>query len=417
MDNGDEQPVPPGGHPVAPAAFQPADNWSPDITAAATSIYDQVFAQVHENLIQAFGAEVQRLKDSNTEIAAAYSAVSADYSALEQRIDSVMALAARSSGSGRGPRPAAPEKCDGGTQSSAEEFATAIGNAVQFETFANDATKILWSQGFLTGTAAMWSSNITHSQSFAPARYDFDLWIAGFRAMFCSRDRAADARKALHSLSMGNRSISAYCNEAKAIILDLAPGDRGSDLVLDRFKAGLSVVAATRLLNMQPKYTTVDEALGYLLANEQDFIELDRRLAASHRAAPPAHPFVSQPVAAPKVPFQFSRAPAPGPTPHSFQRPPPARDPMAMDLDAARQRSASANTRCRDCSEFGHATCGYTKARARQAWASSAASSSNSPSSSSSWATTSASVSASGSSAPPSPASTTQSDFVGANLV
>ncbi|KZP24365.1 hypothetical protein FIBSPDRAFT_951136 [Athelia psychrophila] len=75
MDNGNEQPVPPGGHPVAPATFQPADNWSPDITAAATSIYDQVFAQVHENLIQAFGAEVQRLKDSNTEIAAAYSAL------------------------------------------------------------------------------------------------------------------------------------------------------------------------------------------------------------------------------------------------------------------------------------------------------------------------------------------------------
>ncbi|KZP09630.1 hypothetical protein FIBSPDRAFT_963834, partial [Athelia psychrophila] len=242
----------PSEPPTVPTAFQPSADWSQDITAVATSVYDQIFAQVYDNLIQAFGAEVQRLKDSNVSIGAAYTAVSADYSALEQRIDSVMSLAARSTGSGRGPHPAAPEKCDGGTQSSAEEFATAIGNAVQFETFASDATKILWSQGFLTGTAAMWSSNIMHSQSFAPARYNFDLWIAGFRTMFCSRDRAADAHKALHSLSMGNRSISVYCNEAKAIILDLAPGDRSSDLVLDRFKAGLSVVAATRLLNMQP---------------------------------------------------------------------------------------------------------------------------------------------------------------------
>lgn len=32
------------------------------------------------------------------------------------------------------------------------------------------------------------------------------------------------------------------------------------------------------LLNMQPKCTTIDQALGYLLANEQDFIKIDRRL-------------------------------------------------------------------------------------------------------------------------------------------
>ncbi|KZP17787.1 hypothetical protein FIBSPDRAFT_956894 [Athelia psychrophila] len=266
----------------------------------------------------------------------------------------------------------------------------------------------------------MWSSNITNTQSFGTARFNFDTWLAEFRAMFCLCDRASDACKALHSLSMGNQSISTYCNEAKAIILDLAPGDHSSDLVLDRFKVGLSVVAATCLLNMQPKYTTIDQALTYLLANEQDFIELDRRLAASHRVPQPARPSVAPPAAAPKVPFQFSRAPAPGPTHHSFQRPPPTRNLMAMDLDATRHRSASANTRCRDCSEFGHATCGYTKARARQAWASLAgptgsASSTGSAgtSSSSSYATLSAAPSTSSPSVPSSPA---PSDFVGANL-
>lgn len=404
--------APPDHHGFEPAAFRAPADWSPETQASATAIYDQIYEQVNQNLVTAFGAEIQRLKDANLAVAAAFTA-------MEQRTDAVIAIAAAQvGGTGRGPRPAAPEKCDGGAQSGAEEFAIAIGNAVQFETFANDSTKILWSQGFLTGTAAMWSSNITHNQSYAPARYDFDLWIEEFRAMFCSRDRAADARKALHSLSMGNRSISAYCNEARAIILDLAPADRGSDLVLDRFKAGLSVVAATRLLNMQPKYTTIDEALEYLLANEQDFIELDRRLASAHRAHPPSRPIASQPTAAPKTPFQFTRPTAPAQTPHTFQRPPPGRDPMAMDLDAARQRSASANTRCRDCSEFGHATCGYTRARARQAWASSAGSSGapSSSASSSSYATTTAS-SASASSAPPSPAAAAPPDFVGANLV
>ncbi|KZP33922.1 hypothetical protein FIBSPDRAFT_943020, partial [Athelia psychrophila] len=120
MDNGGEHPSHPSEPPTVPTAFQPSADWSQDITAVATSVYDQIFAQVYDNLIQAFGAEVQRLKDSNVSIGAAYTAVSADYSALEQRIDSVMSLAARSTGSGRGPRPAAPEKCDGGTQSSAE---------------------------------------------------------------------------------------------------------------------------------------------------------------------------------------------------------------------------------------------------------------------------------------------------------
>ncbi|KZP16748.1 hypothetical protein FIBSPDRAFT_957817 [Athelia psychrophila] len=391
MEDETAPPANPGPPPHAPQLFVPVEGWSTDTIAVAQQVYEQIFAQVNKNLVDAFGEEVQRLRDNHAALEAAFNELNVEYA---------KEFAAQ------------VQRTIGGIRAR-----TSSGSSGKFETFSSDATKILWSQGFLTGTAALWSSNITHSLSFDPARYNFDTWIASFRAMFCSRDRAADARKALHSLSMGNRSISAYCNEAKAIILDLAPGDRNSDLVLDRFKAGLSVVAATRLLNMQPKYTTIDQALGYLLANEQDFIELDRRLAASHRATPPARPFVAAPAAAPKVPFQFSRAPAPGPTPHSFQRPPPARDPMAMDLDAARQRSASANTRCRDCSEFGHATCGYTKARARQAWASSAASSSHSPSSSSSWATTSASVSASGSSAPPSPASTTQSDFVGANLV
>ncbi|KZP16535.1 hypothetical protein FIBSPDRAFT_957942, partial [Athelia psychrophila] len=393
--------------PENPVGFNPPTEWSADEAASGKAIYEQIYTQVHQNLIQAFGAEMQRLTD-------AHAAIAASYTAQEQRTDAVLAIAAQSGGSGRGPRPAAPARCDGGTQSGAEEFAITIGNAVLFETFTNDTTKILWSQGFLSGTAAMWSSNVTNAQSFGTTRFDFNTWLTEFRAMFCSCDRAADARKALHSLSMGNQSISAYCNEAKAIILDLAPGDRSSDLVLDCFKAGLSVVAATCLLNMQPKYTTIDQALAYLLANEQDFIELDCRLAASHRAPQPACPSVAPPAAAPKVPFQFSWAPAPGPTPHSFQRPPPARDPMAMDLDAALHRSASANTRCHDCSEVGHATCGYTKARARQAWASSAGSTGSAgTSSSSSYATLSATPSTSSPSVPLSPA---PSDFVGANL-
>ncbi|KZP25459.1 hypothetical protein FIBSPDRAFT_950172 [Athelia psychrophila] len=324
MEDETAPPANPGPPPHTPQLFVPMEGWSTDTIAVAQQVYEQIFAQVNKNLVDAFGEEVQHLWDNNTALESAFTELNADYAkgfaARVQHTDDVLAIAARSGGSGRGPHPAALEKCDGGTQSGAEEFATVIGNAVQFETFSSDTTKTLWSQGFLTGTAALWSSNITHSLSFDPARHNFDTWITSFRAMFCSRDRATDARKALHSLSMGNQSISAYCNEAKAIILDLAPGDRNSDLVLDRFKAGLSVVAATCLLNMQPKYTTINQALGYLLANEQDFIELDRRLAASHRATPPARPFV----AAPKVPFQFSCAPAPGPTPHSFQRPPPA---------------------------------------------------------------------------------------------
>ncbi|KZP02903.1 hypothetical protein FIBSPDRAFT_969506 [Athelia psychrophila] len=254
MDNGDEQPDHPSRPPTAPTAFQLSANWSQAIAAMATSVYNQIFAQVHENLIQAFSTEVQRLKDSNTVIAAAYTA----WDRGDRGTDHIR-------------RP--------------QRSVMVIGNAVQFETFASDVMKILWSQGFLTGTAAMWLSNITHSQSFTPARYNFDLWITGFHTMFCSCNCAADARKALHYLSMGNQLILVYCNKAKAIILDLAPGDRGSNLVLDRFKAGLLVVVATCLLNMQLKYTNIDETLKYLLANEQDFIELNHWLTTSHRAA------------------------------------------------------------------------------------------------------------------------------------
>ncbi|KZP09745.1 hypothetical protein FIBSPDRAFT_900253 [Athelia psychrophila] len=76
MDNGDEHPIHPSEPPTVPTAFQPSADWSQDITAVAKSVYDQIFAQVYENLIQAFGAEVQRLKDSNVSIGAAYTAVS-----------------------------------------------------------------------------------------------------------------------------------------------------------------------------------------------------------------------------------------------------------------------------------------------------------------------------------------------------
>ncbi|KZP29494.1 hypothetical protein FIBSPDRAFT_884908 [Athelia psychrophila] len=313
---------------TTPTPFRTPNDWSPDVKTTAKVIYNQIFDQVNLNLIQAFGEEIQRLKDTNTEIAA-----------QERRTDLVLAIVAQSGGSGRGPCPAAPEKCDGGTQSGAEEFVIVIGNAVLL--------KILWSQGYLTGTAVMWSSNITNAQSYGTPRFDFDIWLAEFRA--------------------------------KSIILDLAPADRSSDLVLDRFKAGLLVVAVTQLLNMQLKYTTIDQALGYLLANEQNFIELDRRLAAAHCAAPPACAPVAQPLTTPKVPFQFSRPSLSTPSPHTFQRPPPPRDPMAMDLDVGHQCSSSATVRCHDCSEFGHATCGYTKARTRQVWASSPVRNTSSP--------------------------------------
>ncbi|KZP33322.1 hypothetical protein FIBSPDRAFT_943716, partial [Athelia psychrophila] len=145
----------------------------PGSTAASGKvIYKQIYTQVHQNLIQAFGTEMQHLTDAHA----------ASYTAQEQRTDAVLAIAAQSGGSGRGPRPAAPARCDGGTQSGAEEFAIAIGNAVLFETFTNDTTKILWSQGFLSGTAAMWSSNITNAQSFGTTRFDFNTWLSEFRA-------------------------------------------------------------------------------------------------------------------------------------------------------------------------------------------------------------------------------------------
>ncbi|KZP14061.1 hypothetical protein FIBSPDRAFT_896901 [Athelia psychrophila] len=241
MDEEQAPPAPPAPPPRTPQAFVPLDGWSAESIAVAQQLYKQVHTQVNANLVDAFGEEIQRLQDYSAALESTFNDLNADYAkefaAQVQQTDDVL--------------------------SGAEEFATAIGNAVLFEMFSSDTTKILWSQGFLTGTAAMWSSNITHSLSFNPASYNFDTWIASFRTMFCSRDCAADTCKALHSLSMGNQlisvyfemdkqqlqlqsnqSISAYCNEAKAFILDLAPGDRSSNLVLDCSKAGLSVVAS-----------------------------------------------------------------------------------------------------------------------------------------------------------------------------
>ncbi|KZP26712.1 hypothetical protein FIBSPDRAFT_887197 [Athelia psychrophila] len=137
----------------------------------AKVIYEQIFNQVNLNLNQAFSEEIQCLKDANTEITVLYAA-------QEQRTDLVLAIVVQSGRSGSGPGPAAPEKCDRGTQSGAEEFVITISNLVLFETFTSDTSK---------------------------------------------------------------------CNKAKSIILDLVPADRSSDLVLDHFKAGLSVVAACGL--------------------------------------------------------------------------------------------------------------------------------------------------------------------------
>ena len=182
-------------------------------------------------------------------------------------------------GGSRGPHAALPEKFEGGDQTRADEFSTAVVNASKFETFPSDELKILWCQGFLTGEAHKWSSNITHDASTDPAQLNFSLWIAAFRSTYCTRDREGDALRALNSLSMGDRSISAYVTEFKALRLDLPAAERNGLFVMDRFKTGLSLPAAERLAQMQPRYTTVDQALEYLLDREVEFAELEKRRA------------------------------------------------------------------------------------------------------------------------------------------
>ncbi|KZP11188.1 hypothetical protein FIBSPDRAFT_962509 [Athelia psychrophila] len=136
----DEEQAPPAPAPPprTPQAFVPLDGRPADSIAVAQQLYEQVYAQVNANLVDAFGEEIQHLRDHSAALESAFNDLNADYAK------------------------------EFAAQSRAEEFATAIGNAVQFKTFST-----------------MWSSNIMHSLSFDPA---WDTWITGFRTMFCSRD-------------------------------------------------------------------------------------------------------------------------------------------------------------------------------------------------------------------------------------
>lgn len=248
----------------------------------------------------------------------------------------------------RGPKVHAPEVYDGKDRDKADQYLRQIVRAARFETFVDDAQRILWAESYLTGQAHTWSSVITGDASTVnPLRDDWNAWSRAFSDTFCTREPAREAYVKLSSLHQGSKTITAYTTEFRELVSRLPPSEQTGFFINGRYWDGLNPVAKQALVNTD--YTTAAEAQDILLRRESRLADIaaQQKSTSGHsssafgRSSAPTHVARAQPAA--------GATPTPPPRPAQFSAPAPSRDPNAMEVDAAKSRRT-----CYKCGKTGH---------------------------------------------------------------
>lgn len=183
--------------------------------------------------------------------------------------------------------------------------------------------KITSAISFLEGDAAVWAtpySELIHeSATDSNVAYPFDTWAefeSTFKSRFETTDATADAKDALHRLYQGRSTVGTYAATFKQY--GSRTGYSDQDL-RDRFYDHLADRIKDALVHTERPTGTLDELMVVAIA-------IDNRQLQRDREKKPRNNFTSTPTHS-----GASHAPAP------FV--PPARDPMAMDIDASTGRT------------------------------------------------------------------------------
>ncbi|KAG6839840.1 hypothetical protein H0H87_012781, partial [Tephrocybe sp. NHM501043] len=221
------------------APQEQAENTTPEGRIAAA-----VFEALKKDLISEFDSQLMSLR---TELATAITRVAQMELLPLSRTHS--------------PKINPPEIYDGKSKVSADQYMCQVTAAAEFEIFCNDRQKVLWAQSYLTGSAHDWSCIITKGSSdptLNPRRCQWDAWLEGFKATFCTQDPAQDALTCIGALQQGSKTITEYCTAFLELKGKLGKADAESEYVKDRFWKGLCTPAMETLVNT--KYKTVEEA-------------------------------------------------------------------------------------------------------------------------------------------------------------
>ncbi|KAH0583099.1 hypothetical protein H2248_010985 [Termitomyces sp. 'cryptogamus'] len=227
---------------------------------------------------------------------------------------------------------------DGKSKQLADQFVRQVEAAAEFEIFRDDRQKILWAQSYLSGSAQQWSSVVTMGLDDPvrnPRRFQWDAWVADFKASFCTRDQAQDALTRIGQLQQGSKSITDYCTAFFELKGRLGQADADSEYVKDRFWKGLTATSMEALVNTD--FTTAEEARDILLRRESRLADIAARRKGAWHPGHAASSAGSNSAQAPQV--------------HSAP-PPPSADPNAMDVDRA--KASTSARKCFKCGKTGH---------------------------------------------------------------
>lgn len=168
-------------------------------------------------------------------------------------------------------------------------------------------------------------------------RFEWDAWLADFKAAFGLCDPAQDVLNHIGTLQQGSKSITEYCTMFFELKGKLGPADANSEYIKDRFWKGLSAVAMEALVNMD--FTTAEEARDILLCQESKLANIAAKNKGHwHRTG------TSKPSSL--APILMSAA-----TTVHIANPLVPKDPDAMDVDWAQWNVAR---KCFKCGKTGH---------------------------------------------------------------
>ncbi|KAG6897440.1 hypothetical protein C0993_007508 [Termitomyces sp. T159_Od127] len=135
----------------------------------------------------------------------------------------------------------------------ADQFVQQVEAAAEFKMFQDNCQKILWAQSYLSGSAQQWSSVITmdlDDPAQNPCCFQWDAWVADFKASFCTRDQAQDALTWIRQLQQGSKSITDYCTAFFELKGRLGQANADSKYVKDRFWKSLIVTTRYQSLGL-----------------------------------------------------------------------------------------------------------------------------------------------------------------------